>query len=204
VGAGKSTVVKPLASCLGFRAWPERVADNPFFPRFVHDRAEWAFRSQAAFLISASEDAAMARRQGVGGVIERPPQEMLGVFVHTLQDEHLLDTDEVRLLTKILALSERLSGVPDVLVALRAAPDTLLARIRARRFTDEDAYRLSDIERLSAAYDRWISGWRRSPVIEVDVDTRDLRDPGEITRLATEVRKSLNGGQSTYRRVCRQ
>ncbi|HEV7938042.1 MAG TPA: deoxynucleoside kinase [Solirubrobacteraceae bacterium] len=198
VGAGKSTVVTPLASRLGFRAWPERVFDNPFFPRFVQDRAAWAFHSQTAFLIGATEDAVMARREGVGGVIERPPQEMLGVFARTLQDEHLLGRDEVCLLTRIVAFGERLGGVPDLLVALQAAPETLLARIRARRSTDTNLYSLGDLKRLAVVYDRWISDWDRSPVLEVDVEVRDLRDPSEVTRLAAEVREALNGRRSTH------
>lgn len=46
-----------------------------------------------------------------------------GVLMRTLQEQHLLDPDEVRLLTKIVTLSERLSGVPEVLVVLRVAPE---------------------------------------------------------------------------------
>jgi deoxyadenosine/deoxycytidine kinase len=193
VGTGKSTIVTDLASHLGFKAWPERVAGNPFFTRFLDGKAEWAFCSQAAFLINATEDAANARGEGVGGVLERPPQEMLGVFVRTLAEDELLNPHEVRLLTELVALSERLSGVPDVLVVLRATPETLLERIRARGATDKNAYSPGDLEQFSKAYDSWVSDWTRSPVLEVDVETRDLRDPGEMTRLAEEVRETLAG-----------
>lgn len=197
VGAGKSTLLTPLAVRLGFRAWPERVADNPFFPRFVLDRSTWAFRSQAAFVIGAAEDLVTARSAGVGGVIERPPQEMLGVFVRDLEDEHLLDRDEVGLLTKIVTLSEHVAGVPDLLVALRASPETLLRRIQARQSIDADAYQFDDLRRLTVSYDKWLSDWSRSPVLEVDSDTRDLQDPAEVMRLADEVRYALNGQRTT-------
>jgi deoxyadenosine/deoxycytidine kinase len=193
VGAGKSTIVAPLAAALGFRAWPERVGDNPFFPRFVRDRAVWAFRSQTAFIANAAEDAAMARRSGAGGVIERPPQEMLGVFGRALNDEQLIDQDELGLLAKIVALGELLGGAPDLLVALRASPETLLARTRARRSGDEEAYGVDDLRRLAAVYESWLSTWDCGPVLEVDVEVRDLRDPAELHRLAEEARAALAG-----------
>ena len=81
----------------------------------------------------------------------------------------------------------------------RAAPETLLARIRARRYVDENAYTLGDLQRLTAAYDSWLSGWERCPVLQVDVDLRDLREPAEITTLAAEVRAVLRGRRSSDR-----
>ena len=201
VGAGKSTVLAALAAGLRFRAWPERVADNPFFARFAEDRAAWAFRSQAAFVLGATEDAVAARRAGVGAVIERPPQEMLGVFVRFLEDGGLLDRDEVRMLTRIVAFGEGLGGVPDLVVALHAAPGTLLERIRARNSTDRDLYSLDDLERLAAAYGKWISAWDRSPVLELDIEARDLRERSEVTRLASEVQEVLSRHQRPARAV---
>jgi deoxyadenosine/deoxycytidine kinase len=192
VGAGKSTVLAPLAARLHFRAWPERVADNPFFGRFAKDRAAWAFRSQAAFVLGATEDAVAARRAGVGAILERPPQEMLGVFVRSFEDEGLLDREEARLLTRIVAFGEGLGGAPDLVVALHATPETLLERIRARRSTDMDLYSLDDLKRLAAAYEKWTSEWDSSPVLELDVEARDLRERSEVTRLASEVREVLS------------
>lgn len=199
VGAGKSTIVAPLAAALGLRAWPERVGDNPFFPRFLDDRPAWAFRSQTAFIANAVEDAAMARRSGAGGVIERPPQEMLGVFGRALNDEQLIDQDELGVLAKIVALGELLGCAPDMLVALRATPETLLARTRARRSGDEEAYGLDDLRRLAVAYDGWLRTWDRGPVLEVDAEARDLRDPEELHTLADEVRSALNGRSERWR-----
>jgi deoxyadenosine/deoxycytidine kinase len=191
IGAGKSTVVSRLAPALGFHGWPERVEENPFFTRFVRDRSRWALRSQLAFMVGAVEDAAEARDHPPGGVIERPVQEMFGVFVDDLYLDGLLDEDERHILERIVALGERLAGVPDLLVVLHADPPRLLERVRARARRGEDAYTLPDMVRLDAAYRRWREDWNRSPVIDVDVIERDLRRADEIERLAAASRDAL-------------
>jgi deoxyadenosine/deoxycytidine kinase len=193
IGAGKSTVVRGLAAALGFHPWLERVEDNPFFTRYTGDRATWALRSQLAFILGAVEDAAAARRQQPGGVLERPAQEMLGVFVRDLHDSGLLDDHEVRTLERIVEIGETLAGSPDLLIVLHGDAQRLLERIRARTRPGEEAYDLADMQRLEAAYDRWVNGWDRSPVIDVDATGHDLRRPEEIERLAAAARAALAG-----------
>jgi deoxyadenosine/deoxycytidine kinase len=191
IGAGKSTVVRGLAAALGLHPWCERVADNPFFERYMAAPAEWALRSQLAFLLGAVEDATAARHHPPGGVLERPAQEMFGVFVRDLHDAGLLGDDELHTLRRIVELGERLAGVPDLLIVLHGEPQRLLERIRTRARPGEDAYDLADLQRLGAAYDRWAKTWDRGPVIDVDATGRDLRSSEEIERLAAAVRAVL-------------
>lgn len=191
IGAGKSTVVRALSRALGFHPWVERVEDNPFFRRYTSDRATWALRSQLAFMIGALEDATAARRRPPGGVLERPAQEMFGVFVCDLQRDGVLAPEEVRTLERLLELGELLAGVPDLLVVLHGDPRVLLERIRARGRPGEDAYTLGDMQRLETAYAAWTGAWDRSPVIDVDALTVDLRTTTGIRWLAAQVRDAL-------------
>jgi deoxyadenosine/deoxycytidine kinase len=189
IGAGKSTVVPELASALGLCARPERVAANPFFERYASDRATWAFWSQLAFVTSAIDDAWFVRYAG-GGVLERPAQEMLGVFVRDLGDSGLLDDEELRTLKYIVRTGERLVGVPDLLVVLHADPIELLGRLSDRGDPGDGLYDLGDMRRLARAYDRWrktLTGC----VIDVPVDEVDLRSPAALARLASDVRSAL-------------
>lgn len=191
IGAGKSTVVGGLAPALGFREWPERVDENPFFTRYVAARSTWALRSQLAFMLGAVEDAANARKEPPGGVLERPVQEMFGVFVRDLHHEGLLDDDELLTLRRLAELGERTAGVPDLLVVLRGDPDRLLERVQQRARPGEDAYDLATMQRLDRVYEEWMVSWDRSPVIEVDTTMRDLRRPDEMGRLAAAARDVL-------------
>jgi deoxyadenosine/deoxycytidine kinase len=190
IGSGKSTVVPALATALGLCARPERYAANPFFERFVADRATWAFLSQAAFIVGAIDDASIARDSG-GGVLERPAQEMLEVFVRDLADVGLLARDEMATLEQIVALSARRVAPPDLLVVLHADPQVLLARLRQRGHTGDDSYDRDDMDRLQRAYDRWRATLAEHRVIDVDIDAVDLRAPAAIARLAADARAAL-------------
>jgi deoxyadenosine/deoxycytidine kinase len=191
IGSGKSTVAPVLASTLGFHPWLERVDANPFFGRYMADRPSWGMRSQVAFMIGALEDAAAARRKPPGGVIERPAQEMFGVFVRFLHEQGVLDPDEVRTLRRLLKLGEQLAGVPDVLVVLHADPHVVLERIRDRGRSGEDAYTLDDMRHLETTYREWAEGWCDSPVVEIDTTELDLRMDSDVRHLARQINAVL-------------
>jgi deoxyguanosine kinase len=191
IGVGKTTLVAALARELEFEAWPERVDDNPFFARYLADRSLWALPSQVAFIVGALEDASAARRRPTGGVIERPAEEMLGVFGRYLYERHELDNEELALLTRIVALGELDAAPPDLLIVLRGEPRALLGRIKNRGRRGEDAYTLGDLELLDTAYSTWCSSLAPTRVLEIDAIDRDLRTAAEISRIAAETRTRL-------------
>jgi deoxyguanosine kinase len=192
IASGKSTVIEPLASALNFRAWPERVRDNPFFERYCANPTEWALRSQLAFMLGAVEDAAAARRHPPGGVIERPVQEMFGVFVEDMCARGVLAPDERNVLGQLTRLGESLAGPPDVLVVLDADPEELLTRVHTRARPGEEAYNIAFFRSLHSSYATWASRWNQSPVIHVDAARRDLRHADQVAALAGEVRRALS------------
>ncbi len=192
IASGKSTVVASLAGALQFRAWPERVQDNPFFERYCANPTDWALRSQLAFMLGAVEDAVAARRHPPGGLIERPVQEMFGVFVEDMCARRVLSTDERNVLRRLARLGEALAGLPDVLVVLGAHPEELLARVRARARPGEETYDLTFFRSLESSYADWASRWTQSPVIHVDAARRDLRRGDEVAALAVQVRTALS------------
>jgi len=191
IGAGKTTVVAALADELGFGAWPERVEDNPFFERYLEDRARWAFHSQAAFMVGSLQDAAAARIAGSGGVIERPSEEMLEVFGRHLRDCGALDDDEFRVLSGLHSLIGSIGGPPDVLILLVGDPGVLLERIRHRARPGEAVYTLSELEELDTAYSAWCKALDPARVLEVDTVTHDFRSGTEIEWLAEQTRCRL-------------
>jgi deoxyadenosine/deoxycytidine kinase len=193
IASGKSTVIESLAGALQFRAWPERVQDNPFFERYCANPTQWALRSQLAFMLGAVEDAVAARRHPPGGVIERPVQEMFGVFVEDMSARGVLAADERNVLRRVARLGEALAGPPDVLVVLDADPEELLTRVQVRARPGEEAYDLAFFDSLEGTYADWASRWNQSPVIHVDAAHRDLRLADEVTALAGEVTRALTG-----------
>lgn len=55
---------------------------------------------QLAFMLGAIEDAVGARHTSPGSVLERPAQEMQGVFGRDLHENGLLDADEFGMLER--------------------------------------------------------------------------------------------------------
>jgi len=192
VGAGKSTIGALLATALRYQFFRERYEDNPFFERFLDDRPTWAFRSQVAFMLGSIEDAAHARADPNGAVIERPTREMFGVFVRSLHSDRSLADDERDTLERLTELGNKLADPPDLLIVLSGDPRRLLERIRARgRRGERTAYSPTVMEELATAYDDWRRTLDESLVIDRDATSRDLRQPEEIRSLKLEVQDRL-------------
>lgn len=190
IGAGKSTLAASLASVLAFRLFVERVDDNPFFTRFAGDPPAWAFRSQLAFMMNAVSDAIEARRSG-DAVIERPVQEMYGIFVRDQMRNGLISEEEGDLLRQLVEIGDRAGARPDLLISVTAPPDLLYERIASRARPGEEHYSLEYIERLTGSYDSWLNACP-VPLIRVDSGIRDVRDQQTVQDLSALVLKELS------------
>ncbi|HKT83199.1 MAG TPA: deoxynucleoside kinase [Solirubrobacterales bacterium] len=193
IGAGKSTLASGLAESLGFRLFTERVEDNPFFTRFAADPPTWVFRSQLAFMLNAVADAVEARRSG-GAVIERPVHEMHAIFVRDQLRNRLITEQEELLLRQLVEIGDRAGGRPDLLVAVAASPEVLYERITNRARPGEEHYSREYIERLARSYDDWLRAWPSS-LIEIDSETRDIRERTTIDDLAAEIERHWSAQQ---------
>jgi len=189
IGAGKSTIVCELAAALKLHWQREDVAANRFFKRSVADPATWGFWSQLDFLLGAVHGASVIREKG-GGVLERPAQEMLGVFARDLDDAGLFDDGEMEALEVVVKASEKLVGVPDLLIVLDGDPEELLARLRDRGAPGDESYDLSDMRRLAEAYGRWRSTLK-GEVIDVNIREVDMSSLDAINDLAVRAAAKL-------------
>jgi deoxyadenosine/deoxycytidine kinase len=187
MGAGKSTLVTSLASALGFTPRLERVEANPFFGRFIEDPARWSFWSQLSFILGSVGDAAAAANADSGTVLERPPEEMFGVFVRLLKQRGSLLPAEFELIQQVFALSGRVMKSPDLLVVLHAGAPTLLARLRRRGDEGDTSYSLDSLEEWVGAYGTWRATLEPGRVIDLNVESSDVRSPVVLAGLAAEI-----------------
>jgi deoxyadenosine/deoxycytidine kinase len=191
VGVGKTTLVLPLAEALGFLPLPERPEDNAFFAKGLADPSRWAFASEVRFLLAAAEAAEKARRDRSGGVVERPLEETLGVYVPHLQDAGGLSDDEVQTVTAIGRLGELAVGPPDVMVMLTGDATALWRRIRSRARPGEEIYDIDRVSSLLARYESWWSGWNACPSVTVNATVTDLRRGTNVAALADRIRDCI-------------
>ena len=199
VGAGKSTLTRALAARFGLQLAPESVGDEnpwlePFYARGEESRREYALRLQLHFLATRFES--MRRIRGMGGswVLDRTWYEDAEVFARGLFDEHLMSAAEWELYQRLYGelLHSPAARPPKLLVYLHGPLDVIVARIARRGRAAEKETDVEYWARLHRRYERWIAGFRRCPVLSIDVRDYDLfADPDAIEAVAARVRRRL-------------
>ena len=199
VGAGKSTLTRALAARFGLQLAPESIGDEnpwlePFYARGAESRREYALRLQLHFLATRFES--MRRIRGMGGswVLDRTWYEDAEVFARGLFDEQLMSAAEWELYQRLYGelLHSPAARPPKLLVYLHGPLDVIVARIARRGRPVEKDTDVDYWARLHARYARWFAGFRRCPVLAIDVREYDLfADPDAIEAVAARVRRRL-------------
>ncbi|MEP6989964.1 MAG: deoxynucleoside kinase [bacterium] len=199
VGSGKSTLTRALATRFGLQHALESVDDdNPWLEQF-YAGGEDAMRSHALHLqlhFLATRFESMRRMRGAGGswILDRTWYEDAEIFARGHFEEGLMSAVEWELYRRLYVelLHSPAARPPRLLVYLHAPLDTILERIRTRGRPKEKDTGVAYWATLHARYERWISGFRACPVLNLDVRGYDLvADPLAIEEIAIRVRQKL-------------
>ena len=199
VGVGKSTLTRALAHRFGLQLAPESVdGDNPWLERFYAEGAtsmrRWALHLQLHFLATRFESMRHIRACGGSWILDRTWYEDAEVFARGLYEEHLMTATEWELYERLYAelLHSPAARPPRLLVYLHGPLDVVLARIARRGRPKERDTDVAYWTALHRRYERWIDGFRRCPVLAIDVRDYDLvADPDAIDAVAARVRQRL-------------
>ena len=168
IGAGKTSLASRFAAHLGAELLLERPTDNPFLDRFYADMAGYAFQTQLFFLF---------QRQKQLQAIAQP-----SMFAQTVVSDFMFAKDalfarltlsdgEYRLYAQMHAQVASQVREPDLVVWMRAAPETLLGRVRRRGAAIEQGIELAYLRRLDDAYAEFFATYQGAPVFAVDTET---------------------------------
>jgi deoxyadenosine/deoxycytidine kinase len=191
IGAGKTTLARMLAERAGARLVLEEFEDNPFLSSFYGDRERWAFQTQLAFLASRfRQQRAVARRDLFQTVtVADYTFDKDRIFAHVT-----LTGDELALYESLYGLMEPNAAVPDLVVYLRSSLDRLLHNIALRGRSYEAAMDAGYLADLAAAYDRYFSLYRKSPLLIVDGSRMDfVRQPAHFDALVDQIARARTG-----------
>lgn len=188
IGAGKSTLVSGLARELGAEARRENVSHNPYFSRFYRDPERWAFHSFVAFAEESLAGYVAAAQDESAIVQERVLEEHLWVFGAEFRERGFLSDEDFRLLECLIGSLLRLLRTPDVVLMLEVSPTAALARLRKRDHPSERGVDLDYLTSLARRYSQ-VGATVGAPLVRIDGEVRDFRDPGEVRRLADELRE---------------
>lgn len=174
IGAGKSTLVGLLSERLGFRAYYEPVAENPYLADFYADMERWAFHSQVFFLTNRvrCHRALMSDPSSVAQ--DRSIYEDALVFARNLHERGAMTGKDWGTYLELYRALVSLLPPPDLVVYLRASVPTLKGRI-ARRGRDFEASIPDEyLANLNRLYEDWIEGFTLAPVLVVPGDRLDF------------------------------
>ena len=175
IGAGKSNLAKVLAERLGWTAFFEPVEDNPYLADFYTDMEYWAFHSQFFYLIKSLQYNLSLKEQTGSIIQDRSFYENAEIFAKNLFLQNIFTSRDWRIYQEFYQTNLKFLRHPDVLIYLKAKPETLLTRIAARQRAAESNIEPEYIGQLNQLYDDWIANFKSCPVITIPIEGTDLR-----------------------------
>jgi deoxyguanosine kinase len=166
--------------------------ENPFLSDFYSDRTRYAFQTQIFFLLSRYHQ----QRRGVTAIVASG-RSLLSDY--TFAKDALfarinLAGDELQMYNRVHeALAEKIP-LPDLLVYLRAATDTLMQRIALRDRSYERNMERGYIEELNHAYDDFFSKpYDGTPILTINTNPLDfVHNPKHLKVIENRIRENLN------------
>ncbi len=189
IGAGKTSLARRLADHCGKDAMLEEPDSNPFLRRFYDDPKRHALATQLFFLFQRIQQVAELKQPGLfdRGTVADFLLEKDPLFARlTLSD------DELHLYQQIYAHLMPQAPTPDLVIYLRAEPDTLFDRVRKRAADYERGITESYLARLAEAYGNFFYQFNAAPVLTVNSENLNfVDDAGDfdlLLRRITEMR----------------
>ncbi len=176
IGVGKTELTTRLANELGWVAYYEPVIQNPYLDPFYRDMARWSFHLQIYFLSERFKAQVEIGRGSLPFIQDRTIYEDAEIFARTLYEQDSMTEVDYLNYTSLFDCMVSFLRKPDVILYLKASPDTLMSRIARRGRESEKGIGLDYIQRLNTAYDGWMVRARAdTEVLEIDTDSVPLQ-----------------------------
>lgn len=171
IGAGKTTLTRLLSEKLGWRAYYEKVIDNPYLSDFYDDMNRWSFHLQIFFLSHRFKSQKEISEWPNSCIQDRSIYEDVEIFAQTLFENgnmSQVDFDNYRELFSIMVTYLR---KPDLIIYLETPVEKLVERILHRGRDYERTIDPNYLRQLNDAYDNWISKAEKSNFKVLRIDT---------------------------------
>jgi len=174
IGAGKSSLTEILSNYFGWRAYYERVDDNPYLTDFYNDMRRWSFNLQVFFLSSRFKHQQRIENADGSVVQDRSIYEDAEIFARNLHQMGLMSPRDYENYVELFSIMTSYLQPPSLLVYLRASVPTLVNHIQSRGRDYESTIRIDYLERLHGHYESWIADYDLGPKMIIDVDELDF------------------------------
>lgn len=194
IGAGKTTLVRKLASTYQWEPHLEAVDDNPYLADFYYDMSKWAFPLQIYFLNSRFNQVLEIRQSTNTIIQDRTIYEDAFIFAKNLKDSRYLDERDYNTYFDLFQSMSKMIKPPDLLIYLRAGIPKLIEQISRRGRDYESSISIKYLEDLNRNYEEWIEGYTEGKLLIIDVNKIDyVNKPEDLGLVLSKVEAELNG-----------
>jgi deoxyadenosine/deoxycytidine kinase len=194
IGVGKSTLVSLLCQKLGWQPFFEPEAHNPSLSDFYKDMAAWGFHSQVFFLANRLQIHRQIMRCPGSVIQDRSLYEDAEIFANNLFLQGTLNTRDYETYRALYQGLIEFLPPPDLVIYLRATPQTLLERIAQRNRDYERGISRDYLSSLNELYEQWIDAFTLCPVLTVPADQLNyVARPMHLELVARKINEKLSG-----------
>jgi deoxyadenosine/deoxycytidine kinase len=156
IGVGKTTLTRMLSERLGWKAYYEKVIDNPYLSDFYKDMNRWSFHLQIFFLSNRFKSQKEITDWPDSCIQDRSIYEDVEIFAHTLHEQGKMSDRDYDNYRELFSTMVQYLRKPDLILYLKANIDHLLKHIKKRGRDYEQTIDPDYLAVLNGAYDAWI------------------------------------------------
>jgi len=194
IGSGKTTLTRLLSKHYNWEAKYEEVENNPYLTDFYNDMQRWSFNLQIYFLKERFKGIVDIQRSSNNVIQDRTIYEDARIFAPNLHSMGLMSTRDFDNYNSLFDLMLSLVKGPDLLIYLRSSIPNLVSQIHKRGREYESGIRIDYLSGLNERYEKWISEYKDSKILIVDVDDVKYEDrPEDLSLVIDRIDAQLHG-----------
>jgi deoxyadenosine/deoxycytidine kinase len=186
IGSGKTTLTRLLSKHYNWEAKYEEVDNNPYLTDFYNDMPRWSFNLQIFFLNQRFKGIVEIGKSGSNVIQDRTIYEDAMIFAPNLHTMGLMSSRDFENYRSLFELMISLVNPPDLLIYLKSSIPNLVSQIHKRGREFESGIRIDYLSGLNDRYEKWISSYKESKLLIVDVDENKFEDKSEDLSLVID------------------
>lgn len=193
IGVGKTTLTRKLSERLQWKAYYERVVDNPYLSDFYQNMERWSFHLQVYFLSNRFRSQKEISDWPNSCIQDRSIYEDVKIFAQTLHKQGYMTNRDFDNYHQLFSTMIQYLRKPDIILYLKSSIERLISQIKKRGRDYEKTINADYLLRLNDAYDEWIEqaiedGFR---VITIETKNFDFENNEEDFQLIYKPIKDL-------------
>jgi deoxyguanosine kinase len=197
VGVGKTSLARRLAQHIAAATLLEKPEENPFLAKFYQDPPRYALATQLFFLFQRGNEVRDLAQMDLF---------RLNTVADYLFDKDMLfarlnlSDEEFALYQQIYHSLQLQAPVPDLVIYLQAAPETLVGRVRQRNQPYEQTISDAYLFRVAQGYSDFFYHYDAAPVLVVNTERLNFEDGDEDFSLLLQRIEEMRGPREFFSR----